>query len=375
MTRDQAPPDCFKLYGAERSYFTGKTRPNLRAKRVYFEEILPTRAAYAEIQRRTGLAFIPVVVTPEGETWQDTSDIFDALEARFPEPALLPRSPVQRVVAQIFELYADEFMVLPAMHYRWSEDAWARDARGAFAALSGDPVTAGRFADRMRGSLPALGVGQASIPAIVAHFDELLDAMEALLAEQPFLLGDRMSLADCAMMGPFYAHLYLDMAPGPILRGRAPRVAHWIERNNHPAPQTFGDFLPHDALHPRLRPILELIGGDAVPLLLDAARAFDAWAEERPGDLAQPPRAVGTHETSLRGRRFTRYTSSYLPWLLQRPLGAFAALPPADRAAVEAALDGTGCEALLAHRPRHRLAKRRFQLVFDAALPGDSATG
>ncbi|HEM47696.1 MAG TPA: hypothetical protein ENO23_11705, partial [Alphaproteobacteria bacterium] len=132
MTRDQAPPDCFKLYGAERSYFTAKTRPNLRAKRVYFEEILPTRAAYAEIQRRTGLAFIPVVVTPEGETWQDTSDIFDALEAWFPEPALLPRSPVQRVVAQIFELYADEFMVLPAMHYRWSEDAWARDARGAF---------------------------------------------------------------------------------------------------------------------------------------------------------------------------------------------------------------------------------------------------
>jgi hypothetical protein len=35
-----------------------------------------------------------------------------------------------------------------------------------------------------------------------------------------------------------------------------------------------------------------------------------------------------------------------------------------DRRRAEAALAGTGCEALLAHRPRHRLGKRRFQLVF-----------
>ena len=35
-----SPP--FRFYGAERSYFTGKARPALRAKRVYFEEILPT---------------------------------------------------------------------------------------------------------------------------------------------------------------------------------------------------------------------------------------------------------------------------------------------------------------------------------------------
>jgi hypothetical protein len=31
----------FRLYGAERSYFTGKVRPALRAKRLYFEEVLP----------------------------------------------------------------------------------------------------------------------------------------------------------------------------------------------------------------------------------------------------------------------------------------------------------------------------------------------
>ena len=36
-----------------------------------------------------------------------------------------------------------------------------------------------------------------------------------------------------------------------------------------------------------------------------------------------------------------------------------------ERAAVEAALAGTGLEAWLAYEPRQRLAKRSFQLVFE----------
>ena len=184
------PP--FRFYGAERSYFTGKARPALRAKRVYFEEILPTAEAYREILRRTGMIFIPVVVTPEDETWQDTSDIIDALEARFPEPALIPATPVQRIVSYLFELYADEFMLLPAMHYRWSAPESEKDARGAFAALSGDRETANRFADQMAGSLPVLGVVEATIPAIEAHLGELLGHMESdpLRSELPARRAD-----------------------------------------------------------------------------------------------------------------------------------------------------------------------------------------
>lgn len=364
MTSEQAPAQCFTLYGVERSYYSAKVRAALRAKRVYFEEILTTPDVYADIRRRTGLHYIPVVVTPEDDTWQDTSDILDALEARFPEPALFPAAPVQRIAASLFEVYADEFMLLPAMHYRWSEKEWEEDARGAFAAFSGDPDAASGFADRMSGALPVLGICDASRPAIEAHFEELLDTMQGVLADQAFLLGEQMSLADCAMLGPLYAHLYLDRGPGPLLRSRAPRVAHWVERCNHPAPRRFAGFLADDALHPGVEAILELMGRDAVPLLLDSARAFDAWADARPDDAGKPPRAVGLHDTQLRGRSFQRYTSSYLPWLLQRPRDAYAALSAGERAAVDAALSGTGCEALLAHEPRHRLAKRDFELVF-----------
>src|SRR5262245_15547930 len=280
--RHQLRSPVFRVLGAERSYFTAKVRPAFRAKRVYFEEIPATPEAYREILRRTGLAFIPVVVTPEDETWQDTSEILDALETRYPEPALYPRAPVQRIAAYLLELYADEFMVLPAMHYRWSTPEGERDARGAFAALSGSPETANRFADRISATLPALGVTKDTIPAIEAHLDEALGCLEDLLAEQTFLLGARPSLADCSLLATLYAHLYLDVVPGPWLRARAPRTSHWIERMNHPDPGGFGDFLPGDALHPALGRILALVGRDALPVVLDTVRAFEAWADGRP---------------------------------------------------------------------------------------------
>jgi len=357
----------YRFYAAEISYFSGKVRPALRYKALHFVELLPTPEAYRDvILKRTGLGFIPVVVTPEDETLQDTSDILDALERLHPEPPLEPQTPVQRVAARLIELYADEFLLLPAMHYRWGTPEGEAKARGDFAAFSGDPDTANRFADRMSGSLPFLGVCPESAAAIEAHTGDLLDALSEHFAQHPFALGGAPSLADCALMGPFYGHLYLDAVPGRLLRERAPRVCNWIERVNHPDPFAIGEWLPDDALPPTLTPLLRLIGQDAAPLIIDAVRNFEAWADERPAEVEEPPRAVGMHESGFRGSRFSRYTSAYTLWMLQRTLDVARALAPDEREVVDAALAGTGCEALLGYVPRHRLGKRNFKLVFEA---------
>ena len=357
------PP--YRFYAAEISYFSAKVRPALRYKGVHFWELRPDFQNV--ILPRTGLAFIPIVVTPEDETWQDTSEILDALEARVPAPPLYPATPVQRVVAYLFELYADEFMLLPAMHYRWSFPESVTKARADFAATSLQPAAAGRFAERMQGTLPFLGISPATAPAIEAHLRDLLDLLEAHFAVHPFLLGERMSLADCALMGPLYAHLYLDAVPGRLLRATAPGVSQWIERMNRPDPEAPGSWLPGDTLAPTLRRLLTLIGQDAAPLILDGARAFDTWAAAHAAEQAEPPRGTGGHETALRGVPMTRFTSSYTPWMVQRPRDAYQRLDAAGRSAVDAALAGTGCEAVLAHRPRHRLGKQRFKLVVEPA--------
>lgn len=356
----------FRFYAAEISYFSAKVRPALRYKNVPFAEILPTPEVYRSvILPRTGLGFIPIVVTPEGETWQDTSDILDALEVRFPERRLEPSTPVQRTAARLLELYADEFLVLPAMHYRWSFPESVAKARADFAAVNGDPNAAKKFADRMSGSILALGVSDASKPAIEAHLRDLLAALETHFAAHPFLLGDAPSIADCALMGPLYAHLYLDAVPGRLLRETAPRTCHWIERTNHPDPDARGGWLEDDALPATLAPLLGLVGSDAAPLLLDGIRDLEAWID-REGRVGEtPPRGVGLHETVLRGARLRRYTSPYSLWMLQRVLDPVASLGPQGRSRVETAFSGSGCEALLAAAPVHRMGKRRFALVIE----------
>lgn len=355
----------FRLYGSEVSYFTGKVRPALRYKRVPFVEILATPAAFRDVIRpRTGLAFIPVVVTDADETWQDTSTILDRLEECFPDPPLYPTTALQRVVAFLFELYADEFLPLPAMHYRWSFPESRAKARADFAATSGDLEAASKFADRMSGSIAFLGVLPETIPAIEAHTADLLRLLSAHLAQHRYILGDRPSLADMALVGPLYAHLYLDAVPGRLLRETAPLVCHWIERVNHPDPDDTGEWLDGDVLAPTLLPLLQLIGGDAVPLVLDTVRDFETWADAHRGDADGPPRATGMHATQLRGIALQRYTSPYTLWMLQRSLDVYGSLDAAERDAVDAVLEGTGCAAALKYAPRHRLEKRDGKLAF-----------
>lgn len=360
----QSPPH--RYYGSEVSYFTAKGRAALRAKRIFFDEVLATPRVYREvILPRTGLAFIPVLVTADGRTVQDTSEICDWLEWEAPVPGLLPKSPVQRFVAYLWELYADEFLILPALHYRWSypESAWK--ARRDFAATTGDPERAERFADRIVQGTRAMGIDERTGPALEAHTETLLERLEAHWAEHDFLLGGAPSLADCALMGPLYPHLYLDAVPGRLLRGEAIRTCHWIERMNHPDVERYGPWLEADGLAPTLRPLLEGIGEDAVPLVLAAVRAFDAWADAEGEPGATPPRFAGRHEATLRGVRFERATSPYTLWMLQRVREAYLGLGEEERADVRAALEGTGCEALLDAAPRHRVEKRAFQLVLD----------
>lgn len=356
----------YRFYAAELSYFSAKVRPALRYKRIPFVELMPTQDAYRKvIIPRTGVRFIPVVITDDDVALQDTSTILDELERRFADPPLYPVTPVQRIVALIWELYADEFLIIPGLHYRWSFPESEHKARSEFATSTGSVDAANTFADRIKFGATMLGVLPETAAVIESHTRDLLDRLSAHFAVHPYLLGQRPSLADCALMGPLYAHLYLDAVPGRLLRDTAPLVCQWIERMNRPDPDSFGDWLADDSLPATLRPLLDLIGHDAIPLLLDNVRAFEEWADTRSRDTDEPPRGIGMHSATLRGVPFNRFTSSYTLWMVQRTLDVYRALSAADRKAVDTAVAGTGCEALLAYATRHRLGKRHFTLVFE----------
>lgn len=346
----------YVYHGADVSYFSGKVRPALPQKSLWYREVVPNMK---EIVARTGVAFIPVLMTPEGEAWQDTSTILDRLEAAHPEPPLYPATPVQRIVSYLVELYGDEVAILPAMHYRWSFEESEQKARVDFALGSGNLAAANTFADRMAQGKNMLGVSDATAPAIEAHLRELLAALCAHFEEHRFLLGDAMSLADCGLMGPFYGHLFRDAVPGRLLLETAFRVCCWIERMNRPPLDQRG-WLADDAIAETLRPVLRVMA-DGVPMLLEAVRTIDDWADANP--QGTPPRAIGLHRAPYRDGELSLLCRPYTLWMIQRPLDAYAALDEAQRGQVDDALDGTGWEDLLACRPRRRLEKRENELV------------
>ena len=356
----------YRFYGAEISYFSAKPRPALRYKHVPFDEILPTPQAYREVIRpRTGLAQIPVLVTPEDEVFQDSSVILDEIERRFPNPPLDPPTPRQRMLGYLLEIYTDEFLLLPGVHYRWSFAESKTKGLADFVASSGDADSAVKFAESVQGFTRMVGVSPETAPFLEAHTRALLRAFDAHLATHPYVLGGRPSLGDCALIGLLYPHLYLDAVPGRLMREIAIRVCHWIERMNHPDPLSMGAWVAGDVIPPTMRPIVELVGRDAVPFVLDVARAFEAWADATTMREGFLPRMVGMHKTRLGDVELERITTPYTMWMVQRVTDVYRGLSVAERAAVDEEFRGTGVEALLAYVPRWRVKRSPCRLVLE----------
>jgi glutathione S-transferase len=359
-----ATPAPYRLYGQEISYFTAKVRCALRAKGLWFEEI---HGEFPEIVRRTGLAFIPMLVTPEDETWQDSSDILDQLEARHPEPLLLPATPRQRIASLLVELYIDEFGLLPAMAWRWGSEARRASSVEHFAALFG-PM-ARRSADAMIRRTAQIGVDDTTVPAIEAHTRDLLAALSAHLENHDYLLGGRMSYADCALMALLYAHLFNDYESRGLLLDTALPVVGWIDRCNAPTAHREGAWLDDDALAPTLLDVLRVMGTDGIPLILATRREVEAWAagQEHGAEL---PRAVGKAAATLRDVPIERVALPYSHYMLQRVTDVLAALPDAERKSVRESLAATGWDPIFEAAPRHRVRKKGFQLELE---PSDGA--
>ena len=361
-------PDRYTLYGTEFSLYTGKARAYLRYKGIPFREVLSTLSVYRRtIVPGTGVSMIPVVETPEGELIQDTTDIIDRLESRFPERPVYPDTPAQRLAALLLELYGDEWLLIPAMHYRWNFPAENR--RFLFAefgrvVLPRAPAplrrfAGGRLARRFAGMLPGLGIDERTIPAIEQWYEGFLRDLDAHFAEHPYLFGGRASIGDFGLIAPLYAHLYRDPAPGRLMRRIAPHVAAWVERMNEPEPP-IGDWLPDDAVPETLIPILRRQFDEQFPVLADTALRVSEWIAKQPGERIR--RTIGTHAFRIGEAHGERAVMPYALWMAQRPLDYYHGLSHTARAAADDLLARAGGEAAMAMPLPRRVARRENRL-------------
>ncbi|MEZ4407778.1 MAG: glutathione S-transferase family protein [Polyangiales bacterium] len=363
----------FLHYAAEVSLYSGKTRAYLRYRDVPFREVPPTLGVYRKvIVPNVGRPIIPVLQTPEGEILQDTTVIIDALEARL-GPSVYPTTPAQRLVALLFELYGDEWLVMPAMHYRWhfkrenlafilrefgeagGADApkWVRPLFGVIPAL----VFGGQYARYF-------GISRRNWSALEGSYEGFLRDFDAHLAVHPYLLGTRPSIGDFGLVAPLYAHLYRDPAPGKLMRAIAPNVARWVERMQHPPTPNRGAFLDDDAIPPTLDPMLRRMFTEQLPVLVDTVAKTDAWSRAHPSE-ERVPRVIGAHRYRLGDVEEERAVTPYSQWMFQRALDAYAALDEATKARVDPWLHELGGLPGLATPVPTRVAYRRHRVVVD----------
>lgn len=357
-----------QLLGAEVSLYTGKVRAYMRFKQLPFEEVAATREVYRDvIVPRTGVRFIPVLLSDDDVAVQDSTAIIDFLEARTPEPAVHPAGPLQHLVSLLFDVYGDEWLVIPAMHYRWNvpaNRAFAIEEFGRLsvpdASLDEQRAVGEKLAGPFAGALPSLGIDARTESAVEASYSAFLGELSAHLRAYPFLLGGRPSLGDFSLYGPLYAHLYRDPASGSLMRELAPEVAQWVERMSAPADAP-GDFVPHDALPASLEPLLARMFQEQGPVLADTLA--------RLSDLSLPtgaplPRGLGTHAFRLGAAEGERTVRPFNIWRWQRARDAYDALAAEPRRRADALLDRVGGRALMASQHHRRLARVNNRLVF-----------
>jgi glutathione S-transferase len=352
------------VYGGDHSLFTGKLRAYMRYKGLNWEERTATREVYREIiLPRIGAPIVPVLEMAAGEYVQDTTDIIDFLESRHPEAPIYPDTPVQRLVALLFELFGDEWLVIPAMHYRWSVlDQQREFILSEFGRMSSpeasheEQVAIGeRTSQAFAGMVPALGITEDTIPGIEAAYLELLDQLDRHFSDHEFLLGSRPCIGDYGLMGPLYAHLARDPVPKALMQERAPNVYAWVQRMNGPAPLA-GMFLPDDTVPETLLPILATQCRDQLPDVLDVIRNNSAWLADNPGGSI--PRFLGMHPFTFGSAKGERVIGSYAQWLFQRPWAHYHSLEGDERKDADELLRRVGGHAAL-NTPVERWLERK----------------
>ena len=326
------------VYGAKVSYFTGKFESYLRYREIGYEyRPLDLKLYRSVIPAQLGATQYPSVELDDGRWMSDTTPMIAWLEEGLPEPPVIPDDPVQRYLSLLIEDYADEWLWRPAMYYRWSfaPDRYLAGTRLAeeIIRVPGVPLAARRrwVARRQeRLFVSGDGVDGSNRAHVESGYLNLLDRLEAVFAERPFMLGERPTIADFGLMGPFWRHFVHDPTPARLMQDRAPAVFEWAARTWNARVGRDGGKPLAAGVPEEWGPLLDEIGGTHLEALAQNAAAFTAGEKK--------------HDLHVQGVTYPGIpTSPYRPWCLRRLQQGFRDLPEEASETVRVILESHGC--------------------------------
>ncbi len=337
------PPSPLQFFGVHGSPYTRKMLALLRYRHI------PYRYSHSS----TGIpglpaakpALLPTFYLPDASgTLQpatDSTPLIRRFEADFAGRAAVPPAPALAFIDALLEDFADEWLTKAMFHYRWAYPADAQQAMRVLACWRAAPqddaalaATAALVHDRQVPRLRYVGSNASTAAVIEAGYQRVLLALEDHFRHHPFLMGDRPGASDFGVFGQLTQLLQFDPTPTALASATAPRVMAWTGRMDDLSGLDVADtgWLDAGQLPASLRALLAEVGRLYAPLLLANAQALAA--------------GQATLRTTIDGQPWAQqafpYQGKCLAWLRRD----HAALAPAARAQVDAALAGTGCEAL-----------------------------
>jgi len=200
-----------KLFSSVPSPFAGRVRLAIYAKSLPVEVApadmwLPGGGKSAAYLAINPMGKIPALVLDNGVVIAESDTIVEFLADAFPQAGLRPSDPVDCATARLLARISDLYVVVPGSRLVGYLDPARRDARG--------------------------------VDRAVAELDTGLGWLDARLTEDPYAVGEAVTLADCALVPHlfFFAALVGRGLAGRDLIGAHPRLAaYWTRIQADPA--------------------------------------------------------------------------------------------------------------------------------------------
>ncbi|MEM9257099.1 MAG: glutathione S-transferase family protein [Pseudomonadota bacterium] len=192
------------LHQYQVSPFAAKVRRCLHFKGIPFEVTNYGLTGFGKVRKLSHAGKAPVL-EHRGDWIADSSDIIQHLERHFPETPVIPTAPADRALAHVFEDWADESLYYYDLTMRsWPNNAnWLADdltledsglLRRVFHSLA-PKIIAKQARDQGTGRKPREAVCQ----DVAQHFT----AIDHLVADDGWLVGDALSIADISVVSMF----------------------------------------------------------------------------------------------------------------------------------------------------------------------------
>ena len=229
-----------RLYGMKVSGHTARTRSYFIKAGILFCERAPSTQHCLKnvVPLAGGKSTMPTVEFPDGRVIRDSAAIVEHFEEQTGH-TFSPATPKQRFFSRLVDVFGQEGMLRPGMHYRWNFDAENLQFLEFQSRKIMPPgIDVDAFVEmshnQMRSGTRKFGVNPDTYELIESLYADQLAAFDRYFSAYPYLFGGRPCLGDFGLMNFLHPHLGRDPKPLSLMHKNGMNVLRWTERMNQP---------------------------------------------------------------------------------------------------------------------------------------------